>query len=174
MIAGTRPITHEALDDLATSYAIQFLRAALVHHGALPERDEVLHRFEHWIITMTADLPDPDRSTVRRWANWVVLHELRIRAAGRRPHQTAAPAPSPGRDSLRYMDPEQHLTLAAAHQEHLDRWLTDGATTRNAIRPFLAGPPKTGIRRDSTPRPRAQPAAPSSPTTNGSHSSHGS
>lgn len=139
LIAGTRPITHQALDDLETSYAIQFLRAALVQHGALPARDEVSHRFEHWITTMTADLADPDRSTVRRWAHWVVLHELRIRR-GRASTASDRSARTQVRAATHFVTwlQQQHLSLAAAQQEHLDRWLADGATTRNAIRRFIA------------------------------------
>jgi hypothetical protein len=67
LVMGTRPLTHEALDELSDTHAIAFLRAALVQHGALPERDELVHRFELWTEQVTNVLPDhPDRTALRR------------------------------------------------------------------------------------------------------------
>jgi hypothetical protein len=156
LIAGTRPITHRALDELEDSYAIQFHPGALVRHGAVPARDEVCHRFEQWITTTTtAVLANPDRSIVRRWAHWVVLHELRIRR-GRTPTAADRGARTQVRAATHFATwlHQQHLSLAAARQEHLDRWLADGATTRNAIRRFIAW--TTQAR--ATPRLTAPPA----------------
>jgi hypothetical protein len=147
MLAGGRPITHAALDELPDSYAIEFLRAALVRHGALPDRDEVLHRFERWIITTTEILPDhPDRAHVRRWATWVILRDLRARR-----HAVATASDRGARSSVRVARGfvaamhDQQLTLATTRQEHVDRWFANGATTCRLIRPFLRWTSKTGV-----------------------------
>jgi hypothetical protein len=147
MITGTRPITHETLDELPDNSSIGFLRAALVRHGALPDRDEVLHRFERWIIITTNDLPDhSDRTSLRRWATWIVLRDLRARrqataTAGDRAARSRVRVARDFVASLHY----EHLTLATAQQEHVDRWLADGASTRRRVRPFLCWTSKTGL-----------------------------
>jgi hypothetical protein len=158
MLAGTRPITRAALDELPDSYAIEFLRAALVRHGALPDRDEVLHRFERWIIATTEGLPDhSDRAHLRRWATWVILRDLRAR------RQADATASDRGaRSSVRVARDfgaamhDQQLTLATTRQEHVDRWVADGATTRRLIRPFLRWTSKTGVTPQLETHPRAE------------------
>ena len=114
MLAGARPITHDALDQAPAGHAAEFLRAALVKHGALPERDEVCHRFERWIIAATEQLPDhPDRADLRRWATWIVLRDLRAR---RRASLTASDRAARlhvlvTRDFVAWLH-EQHITLA--------------------------------------------------------------
>ena len=139
MLAGARPITHDALDQAPAGHATEFLRAAFVKHGALPERDEVCHRFEHWIVAATEQLPDhPDRADLRRWASWIVLRDLRGR---RRASPTASDRAARShvrvaRDFVAWLH-EQHITLPTTSQHHLDRWLSEGASSRRQIKRFL-------------------------------------
>ena len=147
LLTGVLPITHDTLDHAPSGHATEFLRAALVKHGALAERDEICHRFERWIITTTDPLPDhPDRANLRRWATWTILRDLR----GRR---QASPAASDhgarshvrvARDFVAWLH-QQQLTLATTGQHDVDRWVTDGTTTRCQIRPFLRWSSKTKL-----------------------------
>jgi len=79
--AGTMPLTHAALDDHPRRPAADYVRAMLVAHGALPERDEALARLERWINDKVAGVDDPDYAKIlRRFAIWHTLHSQRRRA----------------------------------------------------------------------------------------------
>ena len=136
------PTDHpRALDDAPAGYAIQFLRAALVQAWRAPRtrRGLLIASSTGSSPPPTAALAIPTASTVRRWANWVVLRELRVRR-GRASTASDRSARTQVRAATHFVTwlQQQHLSLAAAQQEHLDRWLADGATTRNAIRRFIA------------------------------------
>jgi hypothetical protein len=147
LVTGARPITHDTLDNAASGHATEFLRAALVKHGALPERDEICHRFERWIITTTDQLPDHlDRANLRRWANWIILRDLR----GRRQHSVTASDRAArtrvrvARDFVAWIHQHQ-LTLATTGQHDVDRWVAEGTSTRRQIRTFLRWTSKTKL-----------------------------
>ncbi|MBV9192646.1 MAG: hypothetical protein JO168_00775 [Solirubrobacterales bacterium] len=69
--------------------AVAYLRAALVAHGALPERDETSAGFDRWLARTLAGLPDgPDRAVVTAFATWQVARRLAETTAR---HQGAPP-----------------------------------------------------------------------------------
>ena len=139
MLAGARPITHDAFDQAPAGHATEFLRAALVKHGALPERDELCHRFERWIIAGTEQLPDhPDRADLRRWATWIVLRDLRgrRRASLTADDRAARACVRVARDLIAWLH-EQHITLETTSQYDVDRWLSEGLIKRRQIKGFL-------------------------------------
>ncbi len=148
LLAGTRSLTHQALDELPDNHSVSFLRAALVRHSALPYRDELTHRFEQWIETILSTLPDhPDRSTLRRWAIWVVLHDLRARReASTKPvsDKYSRTLVRVARDFVTWIH-AQKLTLASTHQEHVDRWVMQGTSTQRAVGLFLKWTSKGGL-----------------------------
>ena len=161
LLTGARPLTHDTLDHAPGGHATEFLRAALVKHSALPERDEICHRFERWIIATTDQLPDhPDRANLRRWATWTILRDLRDR---RRASPTAGDRAARARvrvarDFVAWLH-QQQLTLATTGQHDVDRWLAEGATTRRQIRAFLRWTSKTKL------TPPLDAAGPSRPPT---------
>ena len=81
--AGTRPLTHGTLDELAPAKPIEHLRAVLVATGALPPRDEQMARLERWVAATIAARADPDEQhLLRRYAVWHLLRRLRRRHNG--------------------------------------------------------------------------------------------
>lgn len=147
LISGVLPITHETLDNARSGHATEFLRAALVKHGALPERDELCHRFERWIIATTGQLPDhPDRANLRRWATWIILRDLRgrRRRSATSSDRAARACVRVARDFVAWLHQKQ-LILATTSQHEVDRWLTEGTSTRRQIRAFLRWTSKTKL-----------------------------
>ena len=80
LAAGTRPLTHTALDELPPSKTLTHLRAVLVATDTLPARDEHLIHLEAWIARTVAGCGDPDdKQVLHRYAVWHVLRRLRQR-----------------------------------------------------------------------------------------------
>lgn len=75
-------LTHDAFDQLPSSRAAEHLRALLVHHRMMPARgNETLARFEQWIATRIASLPeDGTGQLVERFASWHHLKRARAKA----------------------------------------------------------------------------------------------
>ncbi len=58
LIAGGQPLTHELLDVIAGQrQSVRHLRQALIHAGALPQRDESLAAVEQWLDTLLTSIP---------------------------------------------------------------------------------------------------------------------
>ena len=98
---GDIALTHEALDTHRSRRAVDYLRAVLVAHGALPPRDEPLARLERAVADLLDRIPDgEDRRTLTTYATWRILHRARRRARVRPTptavagHATAAPTGS--------------------------------------------------------------------------------
>lgn len=142
LAAGTRPLTHAALDELPASKTLSHLRAVLVATQALPARDEHLVGLEAW-TTQTIDTrrDADDKEILYRYAIWHVLRRLRHRtpstpttanqAAFARGHIQAAAV---FQDWLTASD----LTLATCTQLNLDSWMavaTSGQCGRTG--PFI-------------------------------------
>ncbi len=86
---------------VAAERAVEYLRALLVAHGALPVRDEQLARLERRVAGLLAAVADPDdRRVLTAFATWHVLQRVRWRAE----HQPAA-------------------GTATRHLVRLDRWV---------------------------------------------------
>ncbi|MCE0765944.1 hypothetical protein LWC35_23990 [Pseudonocardia kujensis] len=139
--AGTVAVSHDALDALASGPVVEHLRDLLVHHGALPHRDRDLARFRRWLDDrLAAAEPSWAARAIEQYATW---HHLRAM-------NTQLRRGEPLRGKVHYAKQEiteigrfmtwlqqQDLTLNTCTQQHLDRWLADGPSTRFIIRTFL-------------------------------------
>ncbi|WP_328632257.1 hypothetical protein [Streptomyces sp. NBC_00356] len=141
LATGSGPITHESLDDLTPSKAVRFLRAVLVAHGVLADRDEFLARFERWLEPTLQRIEDTeDRRDVRNFARWFLLRRLRRRSTRRHlSHGQIARAQSEIRASIRLLGwlHDQGTTLASCTQSHIDNWLASNESGRHEVRNFL-------------------------------------
>lgn len=141
LITAAIPLTHQALDTVDRGQSTIYLRAALVRHGALPERHEQTAALTVFINREIVRVPDgPDRLHLRTFATWEIQHKL-----GRAERQGHAK-----RSSVRYARTSIHvaadlllwlsqhaMTLQELRQEHLDFWLAEGSTQRTRIRAFI-------------------------------------
>jgi len=147
VVDGRLELTHQAFDqrqgDAGEGSAIAYLRAAMVAHGALPERDETQAVFGRWLARALRRLPDgPDRGRVEAFATWQVARELAARTARHR----GAPPPSAVKHARTQVNRAieltawlhgQDLTLADLRQDLLDEWLAAGTTSRRAVSGFI-------------------------------------
>jgi hypothetical protein len=139
---GDIALTHEALDAHPNRRAVDYLRAVLVAHGALPPRDEPLARLERASADLLAQVPaGEDRRTLTAYATWRILHRARRRAR-LRPTSTAVTGHATLRlraaiallEWLRGND----IRLDQLRQADIDQWvLTGPATLRREIADFL-------------------------------------
>ncbi|MGO9320247.1 MAG: hypothetical protein ACLQBY_05535 [Solirubrobacteraceae bacterium] len=141
LVTAAIPLTHLALDTVDRGQSTTYLRAALVRHGALPERHQQTAALTVFIDREITRVPDGvDRLHLRTFATWKIQHELS--RAERQGHTK--------RSSLRYARTRirvaadlllwlsQHaMTLQELRQEHLDFWLAEGSTQRTRIRTFI-------------------------------------
>lgn len=139
LASGHQP-THELLDAFPRRTAAVHLRQLLVTHQILPERNERLARAETWMHRLLADASLEHRHLLQPYTTWLILRRLRHRADT---HGLTDSSVNYARDQarsalafLRWLD-EQSLTLDRAGQHDVDRWLTEGATTRLRLRDFL-------------------------------------
>ncbi len=147
VVDGRLELAHQAFDqrqgDAGEGSAIAYLRAAMVAHGALPERDETQAVFGRWLTRALRRLPDgPDRGRVEAFATWQVARELAARTARYR----GAPPPSAVKHARAQVNRAieltawlhgQDLTLADLRQDLLDEWLAAGSTSRRAVAGFI-------------------------------------
>jgi len=152
LLAGRIALTHEALDaameDTHAPRATAFVRAALVHHGVLPERDEVTAAFVRWIAHATGALEDgPDRALVRAYATWNVARQLALTS---RRGKTGRSAPKYARSLIseainltRWLH-TQDLQLSDLRQDLIDQWVSEGLSARRRVRLFLGWLARTG------------------------------
>ena len=141
LITAAIPLTHEALDSVDRGQSTIFLRAALVRHGALPERHEQTAALAAFIDREVARLSEgPDRIHLRTFATWKIQHELgRAERHGHTKRSSVRYARTQIRvaaDLLLWLS--QHaMGLEELRQEQLDFWLAEGSTQRTRIRAFL-------------------------------------
>jgi len=142
LAAGTRPLTHAALDQLPPSKTMSHLRAVLVATETLPTRDEHLTQLEAWTTHTVAARSDPDdKQVLHRYAVWHVLRRVRQRT--RDAHTTAnqaAFARGHIQAAAGFLDwlTARQLTLATCTQLELDGWMaaaTSGQQGRTG--PFI-------------------------------------
>jgi len=134
LASGTRPLSHEALDELPASKTLTHLRAVLVATHALPARDEHLSQLEAWTAQAVAGRSDPEeKQLLHRYAVWHVLRRLRRRVRG--DHITANQA-TVARENIgaaaAFLDwlSAQHLTLTTCTQAHLDLWMATATSAQ--------------------------------------------
>ena len=147
VVDGALELSHQGFDqrqgDLGEGSAVAYLRAALVAHGALPERDETSAGFDRWLARTLAGLPDgPDRAAVTAFATWQVarrLAETTARHQGAPPESAVKHARTQVREAIRLTQwlHAQALDLGDLRQDLLDEWLAAGASTRRSVSGFI-------------------------------------
>lgn len=150
LITGALALDHEALDGLKRGQSTDFLRAALVRHGALPERPggraAALGPFIAGQALRVAE--GPERLALRRFATWKVQADLagaeRQGRAKRTSHLYARTKVRVAADLLAWLA-ERDIGLTELRQEHLDCWLAEGTSESHRIRVFLAWAVREGI-----------------------------
>jgi hypothetical protein len=147
LVDGRLELSHEAFDqrqgDAGEGSAIAYLRAALVAHGALPARDEIVAAFDRWVGRALGALPDGrDRTTLTAFSTWHVARKLTATTA----RHDGAPPPSANKHARAQVTQAialtlwlhgQQLGLADLRQDLLDEWLTAGTATRRAVNQFI-------------------------------------
>lgn len=145
---GEIAATHAGLD-ATPGRATEHLRALLVYHQLLPARDPYLPKFEQWITTKLAPLPEHVRQPVEQFATWHHLRRIRTKAADGEP--TQAPVHAAKQEItetikfLTWLDTTHQRTSATATQQDVDEYLTSGPTTRHLIRTFFVLARKSGL-----------------------------
>ena len=122
--------------------SVDYLRAMLVAHGALPPRDEPLARLERAVADLLAQVPaGEDRRALAAYATWRVLHRAR-RCTRTRPTPITVTRHATLRlraaiallEWLRGND----IRLDQLRQPDIDQWLLTGSPTpRGEIGDFL-------------------------------------
>ena len=140
--AGTMELTHTALDEHPRRGAADYVRAMLVAHRALPERDEPLARLERWIDDKVAAVADPDHAkTLRRFATWHTLRSQRRRTGHTEPtsRTVTAHARNQINAAVALVDwtVDHNINLGDLTQRDIDIWLA-GPPSRRYARHFLA------------------------------------
>ena len=136
-----RSITHEALDELMPSRAVQAIRAALVANDVLPFRDEHLAALERWLPGFLDTVADAgDRQLLHSYATWHHLRILRRKTGSgpARPGQTTAIRTDLHRAaSLSEWLRERDLDLASCGQADIDTYLAQGDGKRHRVGAFI-------------------------------------
>jgi hypothetical protein len=164
--AGTRLLSHQALDELLPDKAVDHLRHILVAAGCLPARDERLARLERWIAQTLATITDPDdQRLLRAFARWHLLGRLRRRVGdGHASGEQIARVRASLRAAVGFLAwlRSGGRTLAACRQADIDRWLASGSRTRYNARDFVcwAVTRRLTVDLELPPRPKARPTRP--------------
>ncbi len=149
------PITHAVLDARPQLPHVQYLRRILIDTGVLAARAEHLDSVPSWVEQLVAEQPPPIAALLRRYAAWSVLRRGRSRAASggrvtasvrRYAHIRIGVAAG----FLTWLADTQGVALSAATQSDVDRWLSDGRTTRRRLRDFLRWAHAQGLAADLT------------------------
>ncbi len=125
--------THAYLDEAGSEFQTRAVRSVLIDHDLLPQRDELLARFEIWLTEVLAEIPEPgERRSVTQYARWRHLRALRGNAMPLRAGQLSwRRIEIMGIiEFLRWIH-TRNGSLASLTQADVDEWLTFGA------RPFL-------------------------------------
>ncbi len=131
-------ITHDSLDALPTSRTRDYVRALLVEHGALPQRDEIRIRYRQWTTDALDRVRHPAmREIIDRYVRWHLLRRMNqseavSQGAFLRSKQTVTVAI----EFVNWLSTEG-LELADLRQGHLDHWIATGSTTRLLVDRFL-------------------------------------
>jgi hypothetical protein len=163
---GETELSHEGLDTVQRGQSTAYLRAALIRAGVLGARDEQTAKLDAFIRGQAARLPDgEDRMRLRAFATWQIQHDLKRRErrgqTTRASEKLARTQISVAVELIAWLH-THGMTLHDLRQEHVDRWLADGATTRRRIRAFLTWGRRGGLL-PALDAPRAQPRGHSDP-----------
>jgi hypothetical protein len=134
-LAGTGPLTHEALDVLPAGNSARYLRSLLIATGVLPARDDYVERVAAWLEHTLAAHPAHRAALVRQYATWDVLTRARRRHGRHDRASTSATSQylrqkiHVALDFLAWLD-ERALTLDRLTQPDLELYLTERVTTK--------------------------------------------
>lgn len=141
ILAGRRPLEHDALDAADGGQAIEHLRSALVTHGALPPRDDELFRFTRWLDEQTVKVSGTtDHQHLKTWVHWHLLNDLNYRRRrGKLTGRSVQYARMQVRQTIAFIEwlHGQDLQLAECEQGHIDEWFALGNTTSMRVTSFL-------------------------------------
>jgi hypothetical protein len=141
LASGTVELTHEALDALPASRAVEYLRGLLVTSHALPPRDRRLAAFERWLAVKLDGIEhDEHRQIVHRFARWHHLRDLRrLAAAGPLADGPFLAAKQSITVTIAFLDwlHQRGHTLATCTQRDIDAWYATGPGTRGKAERFL-------------------------------------
>ncbi|MGA5348689.1 hypothetical protein ACPCSQ_23915 [Streptomyces griseoincarnatus] len=151
---GRGPVTHQTLDALRPSKAVDNLRQHLVDGGALPARDERLAALERWLPGRIAEVHEPEsRNVLHGYTTWHLLRRLRA-SSRRRPitqsqvHGVRAYVIQVVR-LLNWLH-EQGVELSSCTQDLLDVWLDDHPARGARVHGFLVWTSRKGHTRQLT------------------------
>lgn len=141
LLRGEMPIDHAALDEHDVGQATAYLRARLVGHGVLEQRDERLTGFERWANATLAGVAEhPDRAHLVTYARW------RLRPDLARRFRNGKALPTSHRWSYAKLLTAVHLTswlhdhdraLEELRQPLLDEWIATAPSRALATRDFV-------------------------------------
>lgn len=151
--AGNLECSHAGLDELAASGGIEHLRALLVRHGVLPERDRLLADFHRWAATKLARVADVEqRKQLDRFLRWRLVRHLRDRARdeplSHGPYLRAKQNFTVAIDFLRWLHEDRNHSLNTCTQHDIDAWFSTGPTTRRHALILLSWAKRQRILRD--------------------------
>ncbi|MEU7222357.1 XRE family transcriptional regulator [Streptomyces chrestomyceticus] len=133
-------LTHEHLDTLPRSQAINHIREVLVTTGVLPRRQEAFAQLQLWVKETLGKLPPHHQRIISPFAEWSIVRDARRRADRGRYTQGAATADRQdiriATEFLTWLD-DQNLKLSTVAQDDLDRWVTAHPTRRRGLHSFV-------------------------------------
>jgi hypothetical protein len=163
LATGVTPLSHEGLDALAMSNGREHLRALLVAHGVLPERDRYLAAFERWAQDRVHRVEDPkDRQLIAAYLRWHHGPRLsRLAESGDLSESRYAGARAQTNIAVRLLAwlRQRDSDLATCTQGDIDTWFAQGPSTCMQARSFLSWSIRTH-RREPLELPPDRPAAP--------------
>ena len=153
-LIGTRglQLSHEAFDAMPPSRSLEHLREMSVSHRMMPDRgDRHLARFERWLDQRLQTLQDtPTIATpIEQFARWHHLRRLRENDNPARNMDNATRCAkqeiTEAGKFLTWLLTEHDTTIDDLAQGQLDAYLSEGTTTRTAIRNFIQRRARAGI-----------------------------
>ena len=160
---GVVPLSHDGLDGLMMSNGREHLRALLVAHGVLPERDRYLAAFERWAEDRVRSVEGPkDRQLIAAYLRWHQGPRLsRLAESGDLTESRYAGARAQTNIAVGLLAwlRQRDSDLATCTQGDIDTWFATGPTTRLQSRSFLSWAVRTH-RRAALELPPDRPAAP--------------
>jgi hypothetical protein len=131
--------THAALDELPAGATRNHMRQLLVEHGVLPVRDELIATFESWSSDALDRLHSPaHRDVIDRYIRWKHLRTMRARSPiAHGTFLVAKQSTTVAIEWCNWLD-AQGTDLGRAGQGDLDRWISEGPSTRLMVERFLS------------------------------------
>ncbi|WP_256869833.1 Fis family transcriptional regulator [Paenarthrobacter ureafaciens] len=137
-LAASPDITHTGLDQLPASPTREYVRGLLVEHNVLPRRDELSTRFTSWAGQAIDRVTTQNhRDVIRRYIRW--HHQRRMNHMDEVTQGTFLRAKQSVTVAIELLNwlTKHNTDLPTMTQAHLDRWQTEGPTTRGIASRFL-------------------------------------